>query len=461
MKKINFILAAFAAVFALSCNKEITNVQTPDASVPAGMKMVTLTAGIDAAESKTTYDANGKFSWTKGDQISVFASDKNFYTFTADQTGATSTFTGYIPEEVSLRNDYAFFPADPGHRREGNAYYYSIASEKDLSAAFSADLPMGAIVEDGVYMFRHMTGASHFTFTNVPDGIDAVEIAFQSSSIQISGEWETFHGTTTEGDKYWAMNPQNATTDSQKLFIRKVSVVDNTAEVYLPYPAGGTIWGGGVTLTVTGFDKSYNEIVLLKERSIKKSIGAFERAHVIPIASLELPLYLPLAVDWDDVNVATAVNDETATSDLRVKELKAIADEDYMYVRMKSPVVSPLDATHIDIALSDGEGENQVWWGWNTTGTDTYWKEHEGVLDVDGNLTEMVFSYNGAYQNIDCNTVISDNMINWYFAFPREYIDVYKSSENTVYIGFLLWNGYDSYWAIPARWGDMLEVTLP
>ena len=61
MKKINFILAAFAAVFALSCNKEITNVQTPDDSVPAGMKMVTLTAGIDAAETKTTYDANGKF----------------------------------------------------------------------------------------------------------------------------------------------------------------------------------------------------------------------------------------------------------------------------------------------------------------------------------------------------------------------------------------------------------------
>ena len=145
MKKINFILAAFAAVFALSCNKEITNVQTPDDSVPAGMKMVTLTAGIDAAETKTTYDANGKFSWTKGDQISVLASDNNYYTFTATETASSSTFTGALPQDVEL-GTYALYPASEVHYYDASAWqpYFGIDMYKDLTGKFSADLPMTA-----------------------------------------------------------------------------------------------------------------------------------------------------------------------------------------------------------------------------------------------------------------------------------------------------------------------------
>ena len=109
MKRFAFIFAAFAACFAVSCNKEMPeSVTTP--TVQDGFKTVTITADIADADTKTSYDADGKFSWTKGDQISVLASDDNFYTFTATETAATSTFTGQIPEDVTL-GQYALYPA--------------------------------------------------------------------------------------------------------------------------------------------------------------------------------------------------------------------------------------------------------------------------------------------------------------------------------------------------------------
>ena len=91
MKRFAFIFAAFAACFAVSCNKEMPeSVTTP--TVQDGFKTVTITANIADADTKTSYDADGKFSWTKGDQISVLASDEQVYTFTATETGASSAY---------------------------------------------------------------------------------------------------------------------------------------------------------------------------------------------------------------------------------------------------------------------------------------------------------------------------------------------------------------------------------
>ena len=99
MKKYAFILAAICACLVLSCTKENPKFEEENAS-PA-MKTVTITASIDDVLTKTSYADGTTFSWTKGDQISVYCSDGNFYPFTADETGATSTFTGSIPEGKS------------------------------------------------------------------------------------------------------------------------------------------------------------------------------------------------------------------------------------------------------------------------------------------------------------------------------------------------------------------------
>lgn len=455
MKRILILMsAAVAAFFAASCAVEIVDLNE-DVTTQVEMKEVTITASIEP-ETKTTYDTDGKFSWTAGDEISVFCSDKKFYTFKTTETGATVTFKGFLPEGITPRNDYAFFPANAGHRRAGDDYFFHLADVKDLSVSGSADLPMGAIMSEGVYEFKHMTGAALFTFTNVPDGIDKVEVAF-SSSVRLSGEWGTYT-KTVDGIKFWSISAYNATEGTTEgTFIRTVKVVDNTAKVYLPYPVGGTLWSG-LNVSVKMTTPAGKTVELLNTKT-KKGIAITERACVIPCSPVALPDYLP-AADWNASNVAVYANDSSTTDGAIMKEIRAFADEDNLYVRVTA--ASSLNgANYLDVSFCDGEGENAVWWGWTTTGTKPYWEEHKGTVDASGNLTSMQYSHSGSYKSISTFTEISENGINWYLIYPREYVDVYKNSKGTAFVSCLLWKDYAGYWAAPARDNSMLEVTLP
>ena len=168
------------------------------------------------------------------------------------------------------------------------------------------------------------------------------------------------------------------------------------------------------------------------------------------------------AVDpWE--TAAVAVNGAEATDDARLKELKAYADAEYLYVRLTATKETPFGANYLDFFFTDGEGETAVWWGWTTTGTDIYYQEHKCELNENGELTKMRwYPVEGDRVYIDdYTTESSDSEVVWNIKFPRSYVDVYKSSTNTVRMSFLLWNGWDGYWAIPSRGSEMLEVTLP
>ena len=168
------------------------------------------------------------------------------------------------------------------------------------------------------------------------------------------------------------------------------------------------------------------------------------------------------AVDpWE--TAATVVNGAEATDDARLKELKAYADADYLYVRLTATKETPFSANYFDFYFTDGEGEEEVWWGWTTTGTDKYYQEHKCELNENGEITKMRwYPVEGDRVYIDdYTTEITDSEVVWTMKFPRSYVDVYKSSTNTVRMSFILWNGWDAYWAIPARGGEMMEVTLP
>ena len=172
----------------------------------------------------------------------------------------------------------------------------------------------------------------------------------------------------------------------------------------------------------------------------------------------EVPAIDFAGLDW--ASAAVAVNDESATSDLRYKELRAFVDDNNLYLRLKATVESPFGADYFDVVFSDGDGDTQAWSGWTTTGTNTYWKEHKGVVDAEGNLTSMIFSVDGEYKDITVHTEKTADEVTWYLMFPREYVDKYVSSRGTLYVGGFLWNAYDNYWAVPARGGKMLKVTV-
>ena len=168
------------------------------------------------------------------------------------------------------------------------------------------------------------------------------------------------------------------------------------------------------------------------------------------------------AVDpWE--TAAVTVNGAEATDDARLKELRAYADADYLYVRLTATKETPFGANYLDFFFTDGEGETSVWWGWTTTGTDIYYQEHKCELDAEtGALTKMRWYIGEERVYIDdYTTETTDSEVVWTIKFPREYVDVYKSSTNTLRMSFILWNGWNAYWAIPARGGEMMEVTLP
>lgn len=455
MKK-NLVLfaASVAAFLAVSCVKETVN----DNFAQAGMKKVTITACVEEM-TKTTYSEAGVFSWTKGDKISVLGDDKNFYVLTAEESGAKVEFSGDVPSTVVLTGR-AFYPADELHAciegAEWDSYKFNIPEYKDLTAAFSADLPMASDTDgDGVYSFKHMTGAALLTFSNLED-YTSVEITVANQTLKISG---LYSAGIDEKTGFWTYSAENAPEGGSK-FVRKVAVVDGVAQVYLPYPS--ILWADS-TIDIVGFDADGKEFQLLSGKTMKANGDAFPRATVIPYATLIVPTYvapedvlvatdLP-GLDW--ASAAVAVNDETATSDFKMKVIRAFIDEKYLYVRLATAQGLPLEANYLDVDFSDGDGPTKSW-EWATTGTNNYWAEHLGPIDADGTLTGM--SFGGA--EVICHTEVADESVTWYLAYPRESVEKYISAKGKIYVSALLWNGWNDYWAVPARGKQMLKVDV-
>lgn len=451
MKKISIILAALATAFAVSCNKEAADIDTPDPSVPAGMKEVTISASIDDTATKTSYDAAGKFSWTKGDQISILASDNNFYTFTAKESAATSAFTGQIPEDCTIGR-FSYFPASENHTYDSATWYsyFSIDEYRDMNGLASADIPMyGLKGEDDSFSFTHLTGAIQLTFTNIPANINEVEISVKSASLKYSGLWKI-----STGD--WNWSAAVSEIDSELTYTRKVPVKNNTAQLYLPYK--GQVWAAS-TINITGYDESENEIILLTDKALKGNGTAIERAQVVPYK--ELVLNNLAVIDWDDENVLTDVLSADATKRLALKELKLIADSHYLYARL---ICSKVEFEAIEAAyrylgfffcdVTDGTTGNGYYGWWNNAiGNVEYLAEHAG------SFVEETLSLNFNGSSIDTKTEVSGDDIYWYLAFPRSSHEVL--SGNKVYVAFFLNKNWDPTGALPDKYANMLEVTLP
>ena len=206
--------------------------------------------------------------------------------------------------------------------------------------------------------------------------------------------------------------------------------------------------GGPIVLTVDGNSltvaSAYNGAVANYVATKQGAVEPEPEAPAIDFAGL----------DW--ASAAVAVNDETATSDLKMKEIRAFGDDEYLYVRLATSQGLPLEANYLDLSFCDGDGSNKVWWGWTTTGTNTYYAEHKGEIDANGKLTGMSFGD----AEVICHTEVSEESVTWYLAYPRESVEQYVSAKGKIYVSALLWNEFSPYWAVPARGGAMLAVTL-
>ena len=441
MKKITVILAALAAAFAVSCTKEAPETQLPqDQNAPAGMKQVTITASIEGADTKTSYDAEGKFSWTKGDKISVMGTDYGFYTLTATSDGPTTTFAGWIPEGVTLRQE-AFYPADEATNRTDGSYYFNIPMYKDLSQSFSADLPMGAYSGTANYEFKHITGAALLTFTNFPAEVETAEISIVNARLKLTG---IFNAYLSSG--LWTWNSKADVAEEERTLIRKVPVVNGQAQLYMPYN-GSLWWDYTSTVNIKGYDAAGNEYVLLKDKKMKPDEATAVRGVVKKYAPLALPDYVP-AVDWNKVD--WAAENSVSPSVEGFTDVKVVADKYYMYARIEAPVTFEWD--NLYYYMGRGEGSNALSWAWTTTAALTY--NYEGTASLDA----LTLKYNGV--TIDTKVETEGDNAYWYMAFPRNAHDITKDA-GEIYFTLMGYVNGGFAGAAPLRWSPAMTVTLP
>ena len=434
-KQFVLIAAAVAALFAISCVKENP---VENAPVQGAMKEVTITATIDEA-TKTSYDADGVFSWTKGDKVSVLASDNLFYTFTAKTSGASTELVGQIPEGATLGR-FAYFPASDNHTYDSSTWYsyYSIDEYKDLDGISSAEIPMYALKgENNTYAFKHLTGAAKLTFTNIPEGVDEVTISIKNEKCKFSGLWKV---STAE----WGWSAASTTVDSELTFTRKIPVSNQTAQLYLPYKGG--IWYSS-TINIIGH-RGDEELVILKDKVMKGNSTEFAVANVVPYAPLELPAYVP-PVNWEGLDWSS----DDVVSPEKVGGLnygKVLVDANYIYVNLQAPSTMAWDTIYCYFGWGEGTVDLGGF-GWTTALLDSF--RYKGVY------AEGVISMPDA----ETKVVPADDNVNYYFAFKRN-ASATLSAAGEVYLGFHIYNGDDVPATFPKTWqGDncALKITLP
>lgn len=98
MKKLyTFALVFAAALFTLSCEKEVEQVTVPEEENEE-MVRISIRGTLDKEISKTAYDADGKMTWVDGDQVRLI--------IRRDKTGEESYESQGFQTPYSLDTSY-------------------------------------------------------------------------------------------------------------------------------------------------------------------------------------------------------------------------------------------------------------------------------------------------------------------------------------------------------------------
>ena len=239
MKQIHLSWLLMAAAAITACEKELVETE-PVVEKDQYVYSVKATISSDA-ETKTDYDATGKFSWTAGDQISVLFNDgttNKFFTLTADAAGATATFTGTIDAGYTIgakdgtaedAKIWALYPASENHTYTAGANpTFYVQPEVDFTkTGFSANIPMYALsAAEGEFSFKNLASTYKFTLKNLASNVNKVKfVVYNQTTHALSGSWPI-----NEGEIF--INYDYATPGSAKSKLTYINSVTNGQAVF-------------------------------------------------------------------------------------------------------------------------------------------------------------------------------------------------------------------------------------
>lgn len=278
MKKSLYILAAFAAISFVSCEKEQEKKLEPIVE-PAG---TTLRASVnDGVDTKVSANPVGVFAWQASDKIAVLDNNGDAHEFTASSTGASSEFT--CASSITL-GAYAQYPYSASFAGAGNMLDFQIPATITYSAD-ATNMPMLGKISGDVATFKAVGGLLKLIVYGVPAG--ATELEFAAKTKKISGGFDIADASVAEPVIVTAAKG----TGDNIITIDFSGKYSSSMVFYIPLPTG----------TIDGFDLTFNDT---KTTSISSSKN--------------------LTINRNDIIVAPAINmftpealfSETFTTDL-------------------------------------------------------------------------------------------------------------------------------------------------
>lgn len=331
MKRFAFyiLLIAVAAMAACQKNSDIEE-KTIEEQPTAGSYTYTVKASI--LGTKSDYDADGKFSWSSGDAISVLfhnGSDNKFFTLTrVSGTGKNATFSGsitagYVIGASNTGKIWAFYPANSNHSytvdANDNRPYFYTPPVNDLSGGnFSANIPMYDVLDaEGDFSFKYMTCGYKFTINDLDVSKIKVEIE--------NGVSYGLSGLTTMSSDYLRYSDYSSADQKKITYICDVSA--KTAVFYVSCRWHASSFKP--TVTIKDYNTGYTIKTLTATNAKSLECGEVKRL-TISAPGTGSPISSTLGVDWYGGSDASIVS-ATGASD-GVKIIKAKADADYLYI---------------------------------------------------------------------------------------------------------------------------------
>ena len=387
MKQIHLSWLLVAAAVITACQKERSETE-PIVEKATYVYSVKATISSDA-ETRTDYDADGKFSWTAGDQISVLFHDgeiDRFFTLTADAAGATATFSGTIERGFIIGASdgnaddlkiWALYPASDKHSyvAGSNPSFHVNPSVDFTETGFSANIPMyGLLAEEGAFSFKNLTSTYKFIVKDLDPGVEKVKfVVYNQETYGLSGSWP-IHA----GEIY--LNYDYATPGSEKSTLTFISnVTDGQAVFYVP-----TRYWGNFQPVVRVYDADSDE--LLKEVSAGKSVQptSFTKVPQIVISASSEPKEAVIEADDVTVKVGKSVSIGATTNSSAAIEY-ASEDESVATVSEDGTVTGVAVGT-TTITLSVPEVEGRYTAASKTISVTV--SEASAGIDIDGDLSD-------------------------------------------------------------------------
>ena len=337
MKRFHFFLLIGAAAALAACQKQ--NVINEPAEKD-GSYVFTLKATADVI-TKTDFDAEGTFSWTAGDAISVLFNNgttNKFFTLTTEGSGASADFSGTIDAGYTIGalddgTKWAFYPAGSHTYTSASDIKFNIPAVNDFTAEgahWSSNMPMYAQSEDGsTFAFKHLGPAFKFTVKDLDNSVNKIKVVIQNQTThQLSGDITV---AIDGGKPFLDHNYASVgSTNGSLTFICNVS--SNSAVFYVPV----RYWGVSCFQPVVTIYNAENDAKLKELTANNVAATLTSRGEVQPITisapgAAEWSFESAFGIEWDKIT------DVYAGDGTRILEWKATSDADYIYFYYKTP----------------------------------------------------------------------------------------------------------------------------